>query len=120
LGYTYADKGINLDEAISLIEKALEIEPEVGAYIDSLGWAYYKKGMIDKAIELLEKAVGYEDDPIIRDHLGDAYYKKGWTDKAAEQWEKSLKKDPGQEKVREKLERAKIDQLQKIESKTHE
>ena len=57
LGYTYADMGINLDEARQLIEKALQIEPDNGYITDSLGWVYYQKGDYDKAIALLIRAV---------------------------------------------------------------
>ena len=104
LGYMFAEKGENLDESISLIKRALEIDPENGAYVDSLGWAYFKKGLIDKALEEIERAAGLiENDPVIRDHLGDIYYKKGWKDKAEAEWQKSLAIDPAQELIKEKL-----------------
>lgn len=106
LGYMFAEEGINLDEAISLIRKALEFDSENGAYIDSLGWAYFKKGLIDKALVELERAVQFvEDDAVIHEHLGDVYYRKGQIDKAGEAWKRSLELDPKQENVKEKLER---------------
>jgi len=74
LGYTYAEEGINLDEAVVLIKKALSIQPDDGYIIDSLGWAYFKKGKYDQAILYLKKAHDLiSDDPIIAEHLGDAY-----------------------------------------------
>lgn len=70
LGYMFAENGSNLDEAIKLVKKALEIEPDNGAFVDSLAWAYYKKGMLEEALLEIEKAVGLEpDDAEIRSHL---------------------------------------------------
>ncbi len=104
LGYMFAEEGTNLDEAIALVKKALILEPSNGAYLDSLGWAYFQKGMLDEAIVELEKALKYESkDPVVRDHMGDAYFKKGLFDKARSEWKRSLELDPKQEKIREKL-----------------
>ncbi|RKY40801.1 MAG: hypothetical protein DRP85_07915 [Candidatus Makaraimicrobium thalassicum] len=103
LGYIYAETGENLDRAIALIKKALAIEPENGAYIDSLGWAYYKKGMLDEALEQISKAIEYlPEDPTIRDHLGDVYFAKGELEKAGLQWELALKLTPSNKKEVEK------------------
>ena len=108
LGYTFAEQGKNLDEAIELIKHALELDPDNGAYVDSLGWAYYKKGMYDKALRKLERATKLvSEDHIIRDHLGDVYYKLNMNDKALVQWEKALELDPKQEMIREKIKRLK-------------
>lgn len=104
LGYIYAEQGINLDEALALINKALEIDAGNAAYIDSLGWAYFKKGRYDEAVKELERAVALMEDPVIFDHLGDAYFKKGLLDKARENWEKSLSLDEKQEPVKKKIE----------------
>ena len=110
LGYIYAEQGVNLDEAIELIGKALSIEPENGAYIDSLGWAYFKKGQIQEALKELERAVGLLEDPVIYDHLGDAYFESGKIKKALEQWRKSLELDPEQEQVSIKLKKHEKDE----------
>ena len=80
LGYLYADKNIKIDRSLILIKKALEIEPENGAYIDSLGWVYYRKGKYHIALENLLKAEMILDeletpDPIVYDHIGDTYEK---------------------------------------------
>jgi len=94
LGYMYINKGKKLDKSIKLIKKALEIEPENGYFVDSLGWGYYKRGMLEAAMLQLERAVeltkAEEDDPVIRDHLGDVYFQKKMYNKAIKQWEKAL------------------------------
>lgn len=69
LGYVYAEDGEHLDEAILMIQKALEFEPDNGAYLDSLGWAYFKKGMLKEALENLQRANDLMPDPIISEHL---------------------------------------------------
>ncbi len=103
LGYLYAEENQNLDSAEAMIKKALEMQPDNGAYADSLGWLYFKQGKTKEAIEQLKKAASLMDDPIIYDHLGDAYYKVNDAVNAKLNWEKSLKLDPKQEKVKEKI-----------------
>jgi Flp pilus assembly protein TadD len=74
LGYTYADLGINLEEAESLIQQALALKPDDGYIADSLGWVYFKKGNYRQALKWLNKAVQLvPDDPTILEHLGDVY-----------------------------------------------
>jgi len=91
LGYTYADLGRNLDEAEHLIKEALKYKPEDGYITDSLGWVYFKKGLIQEAIHYLEKAVSLvPDDPIILEHLGDAYLAAGRKENALEYYRRSL------------------------------
>ena len=73
-GYTYADLGIELDEALKLTQRAVELEPNNGAYVDSLGWAHFRKGNYRQAAELLKKAVRLlPSDPEPREHLAKAY-----------------------------------------------
>ncbi|MDD5439012.1 MAG: tetratricopeptide repeat protein [Candidatus Omnitrophica bacterium] len=106
LGYILAEEGKDLDEAEGLIKKALEMDPANGAYIDSLGWVYYKKGDFKKAVTELERAVSVEDkNAVIRDHLGDAYYALKLFDKAKEEWEKAVHLDPEQAGIGEKIKR---------------
>ena len=108
LGYMYAEKGIKLDEAMELIKRSLEFQPDNGAFIDSLGWVYYQKGMVDEAVEQLERAASIiSDDPIGHDHLGDAYARREELVQAIEQWRKALALDPGDaEEIRNKIEDA--------------
>ncbi len=90
-GYMLADRGIRLDEAQDLIQRAVDQEPFNGAYLDSLGWVYFKQNKLDEAESMLRKAVDHEPhDPTIRAHLGDVYAKQGRMDLAAAEWEKSL------------------------------
>lgn len=87
LGYTWVDMGMNLQRALGMIEKAVEAEPQDGYIVDSLGWAFYKLGRIDEAVEVLEQAVQLRpNDPEINDHLGDAYWKAGRQQEARFQW----------------------------------
>lgn len=87
LGYSWIDMDMNLDEALGMIEKAVEAQPQDGYVVDSLGWAFYKLGRIDEAVETLERAVMLRpNDAEINDHLGDAYWKAGRRLEAQFQW----------------------------------
>lgn len=107
VGYMLADRGIRLDEAVRYVQQALEIEPSNGAYLDSLGWAYFKLNDLEKAEQYLLKAVGLvKNDPVMYDHLGDLYLKLGQLEKARDSWSKSIEAGTEREevdKVRDKL-----------------
>lgn len=103
LGYLYLEQDKNISQAGELIRKALVFEPDNGAYIDSLGWFYFKRGDYQQALKQLIKASSLVEDPVIYDHLGDAYFKTKDIANARLNWEKSLNLDPGQEGVREKI-----------------
>jgi Flp pilus assembly protein TadD len=91
LGYMLADKGKQLPEALKLIRKAVELEPMNGAYLDSLGWVYFKMGEYELAEENLRQAVERDQtDPTVHDHLGELYEKTGRFRLATAQWELSL------------------------------
>jgi tetratricopeptide (TPR) repeat protein len=92
LGYMLADHNMKLDEALSLIKKAVELDPANGAYLDSLGWAYFKLGKYDLAEDNLIKASQHNmgSDPTVQDHLGDLYQKTGRLKLAAAHWERAL------------------------------
>lgn len=97
LGYFYAERGRNLDEAIMLIQKALDAEPENAAYLDSLGWVYFMKAALDDkedmvllALEKLLKAAQLSNDPEIQEHIGNVYFSLGKWNKAEEEWIKAL------------------------------
>jgi len=113
LGYTYADMGMNLNEAETLIKKALSYKPDDAYITDSLGWLYYKKGDFKKATALLKKAVDLiPNDPILLEHLGDAFHKDDNSDRALEFYKRSLK---NKKKDKEEL-LIKIDNLTKDNS----
>ena len=106
LGYLFAERDKNLDEAVELITFALEKDPDNGAYLDSLGWIYYKQGKTKKAIKQLKKAISLEPDSWeIQDHLGDAYLKDGNIPKAISSWEKAADLAPNNKSIQEKLQR---------------
>ncbi len=78
LGYSWVDQGINLDEGMRMIQRAVEQRADDGYIVDSLGWAHYRIGQFDEAVKHLEHAVELKpEDPTINDHLGDAYWKVG-------------------------------------------
>jgi tetratricopeptide (TPR) repeat protein len=90
-GYMLADRGIRLPEATDMIKRAIAEEPSSGAYLDSLGWAYYKQDRLADAEDTLRQAVArVRSDPTILDHLGDVYFKRNKLDLAQAQWERSL------------------------------
>lgn len=90
-GYMLADRGQRLEEATAMIQRAVTQEPNNGAYLDSLGWAYYKQNKLAEAEESLRKAMDRSShDPTIIGHLGDVYMKLGQTERAAELWERAL------------------------------
>jgi tetratricopeptide (TPR) repeat protein len=90
-GYMLAERGIRLDEAVSLVERALAEDPHNGAYLDSLGWAYFKQGRLAEAEEHLRRAVERsKHDPTIRDHFGDVLARLGRLEEAAAEWERAL------------------------------
>jgi tetratricopeptide (TPR) repeat protein len=95
LGYMLADRGIRLDESVKYIQKALQLDPNNGAYLDSLGWAYYKMDRYDLAESHLEKAAHLiQNDPTIHEHLGHLYLRMGKKAQAEEEWERALKEWP--------------------------
>ena len=90
-GYMLGDLGIRLDEAEALVQRALKEEPFNGAYMDSLGWIYFKENKLAASETTLRKAVQREShDATIHSHLGDVYAKTGRSELAAAEWEKSL------------------------------
>ncbi len=93
LGYMLADRGVKLDEALTLVKKAVDLDPTNGAYLDSLGWAYFKLGKYDQAEDSLNKASHLQrmgSDPTVQEHLGDLYQKTGRLKLAAAHWERAI------------------------------
>jgi len=99
LGYSWIDKGININEAMEMIAKAAEKRPDDGYIIDSLGWAFYQTGEYELAVINLEKAVELVSDSIIIDHLGDALFYSGRKLEAIFQWKRALEFDPTNEMI---------------------
>lgn len=100
LGYTWVDRGENLTRAFEMIEKAVALEPNSGAIVDSLGWAHYKLGQYDEAKKYLERAVVLTPySATIVDHLGDAYWRVGRKREATYQWARALEFDPTDEEI---------------------
>jgi tetratricopeptide (TPR) repeat protein len=91
LGYMLADRGTRLEEALGYIRRALVVDPQNGAYLDSLGWVYFKMGKLELAEENLRKASDrISNDPTVHDHLADVYQKTGRLKMAVAHWERSL------------------------------
>jgi tetratricopeptide (TPR) repeat protein len=87
LGYSWVDKGLNLEEAFKMLRRAVELRPNDGYIVDSLGWAHYKLGQYPEAAETLEKAIDLKpSDPILNDHLGDVYWRVNRRTEARFQW----------------------------------
>jgi tetratricopeptide (TPR) repeat protein len=104
LGYAWIDRGQHLKEALAMVQKAVDANPQSGAMIDSLGWGYYRLGDYKVAVEMLEQAVGLEaSDPDVNNHLGDAYWRVGRKIEAQFQWRRVLTLDPD-EKLRAQVE----------------
>jgi Flp pilus assembly protein TadD len=91
LGYSWIEKGQNFDEAMKMIGRAVDLMPNDGYVVDSLGWAHYKLGQYDRALTNLERAVNLRpDDPTINDHLGDIYWRMGRLLEARYQWKRAI------------------------------
>jgi tetratricopeptide (TPR) repeat protein len=128
LGYMLADRNTHLEEALTLIKKALDLDPQNGAYLDSLGWAYFKLGNYDQAEENLRRAADKSpNDATIQDHLGELYARTNrfklaathW-ERALDEWNKSVPADVDQQdvaRVTKKLETTKVKLAQQTQQK---
>ncbi len=128
LGYMLADRGTRLDEALGYIRRAITLDPQNGAYLDSLGWVYYRMGNYELAEENLRKASErLSNDPTVHDHLADLYQKTGRLKQAVAHWERAVaewnRTIPAEidsadlAKVQKKLESAKTRLAQQKDSK---
>ena len=109
LGYSWVDRGLHLDKAKGMVEKAVELRPKDGYIIDSLGWALFRLGDFEGAVTKLERAVELKPtDATINDHLGDAYWRVGRRNEARFQWNRALRtadEEPLKEQIRAKLDK---------------
>jgi len=119
LGYMLADRNVRLEEAYKLIRQAVDLDPQNGAYLDSLGWVYYRLNRLEDAEGQLRLALErIHGDPTVHDHLGDVYFKQGKLKEAIGQWQNALKEweaspqsdhDPAEiAKISRKLESARV------------
>lgn len=100
LGYSWVDQNVHLKQGMALIERAVQLKPDDGFIVDSLGWAHYRLGNYKEATRYLERAVELRpDDPTLNDHLGDAYWHVDRKREAKFQWEQALTLKPEPEDV---------------------
>jgi tetratricopeptide (TPR) repeat protein len=108
LGYSWIDQGINLDQGMAMIKKAVQQRPDDGYIVDSLGWAYYRLGNYEDAVKQLDRAIELKpDDPTINDHLGDAYWRVGRRLEAKFQWAHARDLKPESEELPKILQKLK-------------
>jgi tetratricopeptide (TPR) repeat protein len=108
LGYTFADRNIRLQEARELIEKALQLAPEDGYILDSMGWVYFRLGDLARARAYLERAFKLKPEAEIAAHLGEVMWAQGERDAARRLWREYLKKEPDNETLKATLVRLKV------------
>jgi tetratricopeptide (TPR) repeat protein len=114
LGYTYAEMGINLDEAEKYLTRAISLKPGDGFILDSLGWVYYRQKRYDEAVKNLERSLTLiTDDPTVMGHLADAYAAKREWKKALNLYRKILKQEPERKDVAEKIKKIKAESGEK-------
>ena len=112
LGYTLANKTERYGEAYELITRALALQPDEPAILDSMGWVLYRKGRYDEALEYLTRAYNEFPDPEVAAHLGEVLWVSGNTEAATSVWQGALVRDPQHKVLRETLERLGVDSLQ--------
>jgi len=101
LGYSWVEKREHLDKALKMIERAVELRPNDGYIVDSLGWAHFQLGDYPQATRYLERAIELlPEDPTINDHLGDAYWRSGRLAEARYQWQRALQFQPEADEVK--------------------
>lgn len=104
LGYSYADRGIKIEEALDLTRRAVALKPHNGYYVDSLAWALYKLGRVDEALETIQRAASLvSDDPVIYEHLGEIFLLREEREKAREAWLHSLQLDSTNESLKKRF-----------------
>ncbi len=111
LGFMWADKSIHLEQALDLIQKALKMQPDNGAYVDSLGWVLFRLGRNEEALTQLRRAAQLmKDDPTVLDHLSDVLQKLGKADEAFTVLRHAKEVDPDNKEISEKFQKLKGNQ----------
>ncbi len=110
--YSLSERGIELEKAMKMAQFAVQLDPNNSAYLDTMGWVYFKLGDYGKAASYVKKALAERQkadgsSATLDEHLGDIYDKLGENEKAVEQWKKALMEDPGNTTLKEKIEKAK-------------
>ncbi|MDD5107062.1 MAG: tetratricopeptide repeat protein [Desulfuromonadaceae bacterium] len=114
LGYSYAEMGIHLEEALQYIQKAVALRPRDAFILDSLGWAYFKLKRYDEAVNTLREAISLvDDDSTIVEHLGDVYAARHAIKKALKQYQRALELTPERKELVEKMHKLKGEQSDK-------
>jgi tetratricopeptide (TPR) repeat protein len=108
IGYMWADHNLHLDEAEDMVGRALQLDPNNGAFLDSLGWVLYRKGKYNDALKELLHALENlsQEDPVVFEHIGDTYLKMDQIPQAVASWQKALGLDPTNTALTEKIEKA--------------
>lgn len=109
LAYMWAEQNMHLDEAVEMIQRALQTDPNNGAFLDTLGWIEYRQGKYEQSLNDLLRAVKSmaHDDAVVFEHLGDTYLKLSRVPQALEAWEKAKALDPKNKNLAEKIENTK-------------
>lgn len=97
LGYGMLERNEHIPEAMQLVEKALQLDPNDPSIMDSVGWGYYRSGKLDESIKMLRRAYAGDANPEIAAHLGEVLWMRGDKDEAKKIWQDSLKNNPGNE-----------------------
>ncbi|MDD2856554.1 MAG: tetratricopeptide repeat protein, partial [Desulfuromonadaceae bacterium] len=115
LGYSYAEMGTHLDEALKYIKRAVAIRPGDAFIMDSLGWAYFKLKRYDEAVAALEEAISLvDDDSTIVEHLGDVFAARQYFKKALKQYQRALILAPERKELIEKIQKLKGEQREQV------
>lgn len=109
IGYMWADHNLHLDDAETMVGRALQLDPNNGAYLDSMGWVYYRKGKYEEALNQLLRAAQTlkRDDPIVFEHIGDTYSKLDRMPQALDYWQKAIALDPENKSLADKIDKTK-------------
>jgi tetratricopeptide (TPR) repeat protein len=109
IGYMWAEHNMHLDEAETMVKRALESEPNNGSYLDSLGWVEFRQGKFEQALsDLLRAAKALrQDDPVVFEHIGDTYWKLNRIPEALKAWQRALTLDPNNKNLADKIQRTK-------------